>query len=101
MVAYGVCSLAMTFGGSVDLPSNRPSFMNAMTNRERSPTFEKMDPAGHDAALFAAGRTTIGRPLVTSCPCANGYVIARSGRRVVRVMPRGLKTLSAIWSAYF
>ena len=37
--------------------------MNAITNRDRSCTFENIDPAGHVATLFAAGRITRGQKL--------------------------------------
>src|SRR5215813_11533475 len=87
-------------GSSTRLPSSMPSFINAMTYRERSCTEENTDPAGHPDALSPAGRGIITLPPRSSCPCDIGYVMATIGRSVVRVMAHGAKTRSFIASAY-
>ena len=89
----------MTFGSSGCFPPTRPSFRNAMTNRARSVVLEKIEPAGHDAALSAAGRAMCGAPPAASCPCASGHVIAMVGRSVVRCIPSGWNTRSSMASA--
>src|SRR5262245_55636125 len=75
--------------------------MNAATNRERSWTFENIEPAGQLAVLSAAGRITYGGfDADASWPCARGYVIAIVGRNVERDMPSGVNTRCCITSAY-
>src|SRR5579864_6899774 len=100
MLARGVDRIAISSEGSTRLPSSAPSFMNAITKRDRSSELEKIDPAGQLAALSAAGRITTGLPSATSCPCAIGQVIAMVGRRVLVFIPRGPNNLSLITSAY-
>ena len=62
MSEFGDCNFAITAGITACLPSTWPLLTNAITQRDRSLTLEKIDPAGHDAVLFAAGRTTFNRP---------------------------------------
>ena len=72
MAACGVASVEKTPAGSTCSPSTRPPETKAVIQRDTSSTFVKIEPAGHDAALFALGRMTAGFPFTTSWPCASG-----------------------------